>query len=94
MIPLSKMFVSLLLALSFSSLPPARCTNAAGLKFLSDNALKEGVVVMPSGLQYSIVIEGPGLESPFPNTSCLVHYMGTLIDGTEFDSSYKRGKVR
>jgi FKBP-type peptidyl-prolyl cis-trans isomerase len=85
---------SLLLALLLSALPLARSTNAAGLKFLSDNALEDGVVVLPSGLQYKVLTPGSGLETPFSNTTCLLHYTGTLADGTEFDSSYKRGKVR
>jgi FKBP-type peptidyl-prolyl cis-trans isomerase len=49
--------------------------------------------VLPSGMQYRVIVDGAGLQSPYPNTSCLVHYTGHLIDGTEFDSSYKRGKV-
>ena len=85
---------SLLLALLLSAIPLARSTNAAGLKFLSDNALEDGVVVLPSGLQYKVLAPGSGLETPLSNTTCLLHYTGTLADGTEFDSSYKRGKVR
>ncbi len=85
---------SLLLALLLYALPLARSTNAAGLKFLSDNALEDGVVVLPSGLQYKVIAPGSGLETPMSNTTCLLHYTGALADGTEFDSSYKRGKVR
>jgi hypothetical protein len=76
-----------------SAVPTARCTNAAGLLFLKENALKHGVMELPSGMQYRIIVDGHGRESPASNTSCLMHYVGTLIDGTEFDSSYKRGKV-
>jgi FKBP-type peptidyl-prolyl cis-trans isomerase len=85
--------VTVLIVLSLSAFPLADSTNAAGQKFLNDNALKEDVVVLPSGLQYKVLVEGTGRETPFSNTSCLVHYTGSLIDGTEFDSSYKRGKV-
>ena len=93
MAELRALLVTLLIVLSVSAFPLADSTNAAGQKFLNENALKEDVAVLPSGLQYKVLVEGTGRETPFPNTSCLVHYTGTLIDGTEFDSSYKRGKV-
>jgi hypothetical protein len=67
-------------------------TNAAGKKFLEENKAKEGVVVLPSGLQYKVIKKGAGTVSPLVGTSCSCHYRGTLIDGTEFDSSYKRGQ--
>src|SRR5437667_690054 len=60
-------------------------------KFLAENKAKEGVVTLPSGLQYKILSEGNG-ESPKPADMATVNYRGTLIDGTEFDSSYKRGQ--
>ena len=60
-------------------------------KFLAENKAKEGVVTLPSGLQYKILSEGNG-ESPKPADTATVNYRGTLIDGTEFDSSYKRGQ--
>ena len=62
---------------------------AAGEKFLAENAKKEGVKTTPSGLQYKIIKEGKG-EIPADTSVVKVHYKGTLIDGTEFDSSYKR----
>jgi FKBP-type peptidyl-prolyl cis-trans isomerase FklB len=62
-----------------------------GEKFLEENKAKPGVVTLPSGLQYKILNEGSG-ESPKPEDSVTVNYRGTLIDGTEFDSSYKRGQ--
>lgn len=62
-----------------------------GEKFLEENKKKEGVVTLPSGLQYKVLAEGSG-ESPKPNDMVTVNYRGTLIDGTEFDSSYKRGQ--
>jgi len=64
---------------------------AAGKAYLEKNEKKEGVVSMPSGLQYTVISEGTG-ESPAATDVVEVNYRGTLIDGTEFDSSYKRGK--
>jgi FKBP-type peptidyl-prolyl cis-trans isomerase FklB len=58
--------------------------------WLAENAKREGVATLPSGLQYEVVEAGDG-PSPGPNDSVTVHYKGTLIDGTEFDSSHKRG---
>lgn len=63
----------------------------AGEEFLKANAEKEGVVTLPSGLQYKIIEEGEG-QSPDANDTVTVHYRGTLIDGTVFDSSYDRGQ--
>ncbi|MDW7690906.1 FKBP-type peptidyl-prolyl cis-trans isomerase [Flammeovirgaceae bacterium SG7u.111] len=64
---------------------------AEGTKFLAENAKKEGVTTLPSGLQYIILEEGDG---PMPAASDRVttHYAGKLINGKEFDSSYKRGE--
>lgn len=62
---------------------------AAGEKFLAENKNKEGVVTTPSGLQYKVLVAGKG-EIPSKESKVKVHYKGTLIDGTEFDSSYKR----
>ena len=62
---------------------------AAGEKFLAENKEKEGVVTLPSGLQYKIITAGKG-EIPADTCRVKVNYRGTLIDGTEFDSSYKR----
>ena len=64
---------------------------AAGEAFLAENAGKEGVQVTESGLQYSVVTAGDGAR-PTAEDSVTVHYRGTLIDGTEFDSSYARGE--
>ncbi len=63
----------------------------AGEDFLRENAKKEGVVVLPSGLQYQVVKEGTG-RSPKATDNVKCHYEGTLIDGTMFDSSKKRGE--
>ena len=64
---------------------------ADGEKFLAENAKKEGVKVLPSGLQYKVITPGTG-RSPKATDTVTTHYKGTLIDGTEFDSSYKRGE--
>ena len=62
-----------------------------GREFLVENAKKEGVKTMDSGLQYKVIREGSG-RSPGPTDTVTVHYRGTLINGNEFDSSYRRGK--
>ena len=63
----------------------------AGRKFLAENAKKEGVVVMPSGLQYKVLVQGTG-DIPQKTEKVKVNYEGRLIDGKVFDSSYKRGE--
>lgn len=63
----------------------------AGIKFLAENKTKEGVVTTASGLQYKIITKGTG-EIPTADSKVKVHYKGTLLDGTEFDSSYKRNE--
>ena len=62
-----------------------------GNTFLAENAKKEGVVTLESGLQYKVIEEGSG-EIPTEKSKVTVHYRGTLINGEEFDSSYKRGQ--
>ncbi|MBE6275336.1 MAG: FKBP-type peptidyl-prolyl cis-trans isomerase [Bacteroides sp.] len=62
-----------------------------GKAFLAENAKREGVVTLPSGLQYEIIKEGNGIK-PNANDQVKCHYEGTLIDGTLFDSSIKRGQ--
>jgi len=64
---------------------------AEGQAFLDANKTKEGVQVLPSGLQYKVITQGSG-EKPTLDDKVKTHYRGTLIDGTEFDSSYKRNK--
>ena len=64
---------------------------AAGEKFLAENKTKEGVKTTESGLQYKVITEGKG-EIPADTCKVKVNYKGTLIDGTEFDSSYKRNE--
>jgi len=62
-----------------------------GAEFLAKNKLNAGVKVTPSGLQYRVINAGNG-DGPKPSDTVTVHYRGTLIDGTEFDSSYKRNE--
>jgi FKBP-type peptidyl-prolyl cis-trans isomerase FklB len=62
-----------------------------GDAFLAENKKKEGVKTLPSGLQYKVIKAGTG-KKPKLNDTVMTHYRGTLIDGTEFDSSYKRGQ--
>ena len=63
----------------------------AGEKFLAENTKKEGVITLKSGLQYEVLKEGNG-KKPSAKDTVVCHYEGTLIDGTVFDSSYKRGE--
>ena len=62
-----------------------------GETFLAENQKKEGVKTLPSGVQYKVIKTGTG-NSPKSTDEVTVHYRGALIDGTEFDSSYRRGK--
>ena len=62
-----------------------------GEAFLAENSGKEGVTTLPSGLQYKVITAGTG-KSPQKSDKVTVNYRGTLIDGTEFDSSYSRNK--
>lgn len=66
-------------------------TSAAGDKFLAENKGKPGVKTTSSGLQYKVIKEGSGPQPKAADT-VRVHYRGTLLDGTEFDSSYKRNE--
>ncbi len=62
-----------------------------GERFLAENAKKEGVVVLPSGLQYTVLTEGTGAQ-PKATDRVKCHYEGTLTNGQVFDSSYRRGE--
>ena len=66
-------------------------TKKEGEAFLAENKIKEGIITLPSGLQYKVIKEGTG-DMPKPTDTVTTHYSGTLIDGTEFDSSYRRGQ--
>lgn len=72
-------------------LPEGLEAQAAGREYLAENAEKDGVVTLPSGLQIETLRPGKG-PKPGPNDMVLVHYRGTLVDGTEFDSSYQRNQ--
>jgi FKBP-type peptidyl-prolyl cis-trans isomerase FkpA len=69
----------------------AAAAKEAGEKFLAENGKRDGVKTTASGLQYETVTEGTG-AAPTAADKVTVHYKGTLIDGTEFDSSYSRGQ--
>jgi FKBP-type peptidyl-prolyl cis-trans isomerase FklB len=73
-------------------LEQARQNLAAGRAFLEENEKKEGIMTLPSGLQYKVIREGSG-KTPAVEDTVTVHYRGALIDGTEFDSSYRRNKA-
>lgn len=62
-----------------------------GIAFLAENGKREGVVTLPSGLQYEVLVEGTGAK-PSANQSVKCHYHGTLINGVVFDSSVERGE--
>jgi FKBP-type peptidyl-prolyl cis-trans isomerase FklB len=64
---------------------------AEGKAFLAENAKKEGVKTLPSGLQYKVLSEGNG-KTPAKSDTVTVHYRGTFLNGTEFDSSIARGQ--
>lgn len=69
----------------------AEAVKVESKKFLEENAKKEGVKVTESGLQYTVIKEGEGAK-PKATDTVKVHYKGTLVNGKEFDSSYKRGE--
>jgi len=62
-----------------------------GAEFLAENGKKPGIITLPSGLQYKVIADGKG-KSPKTTSSVTTNYSGRLLDGTEFDSSYKRGQ--
>ena len=68
-----------------------KAARAEGEAFLKQNAAKEGIVTLPSGLQYQVLTPGTG-RKPKATDKVKCHYEGTLIDGTVFDSSYRRGE--
>ncbi len=68
-----------------------KAVKEAGEKFLAENAKKDGIITLPSGLQYQVLKEGNG-KRPKATDRVKCHYEGTLIDGTMFDSSIQRGE--
>ena len=77
--------------LCFAPTARAQVGREKGEAFLTENGKKEGVKTLPSGLQYRVLKEGDG-KHPTKADQVVVHYKGTLVDGREFDSSYKRGE--
>ena len=63
----------------------------AGVAFMAENISKEGIKELPSGIQYEVIKEGTGAQ-PLVTDSVKAHYKGTLLDGKEFDNSFKRGQ--
>ena len=68
-------------------------TSPEGKAWLEAKAKEDGVVTLESGLMYKVLRDGDGENHPKASTSCECHYEGKLIDGTIFDSSYKRGET-
>ena len=64
---------------------------AAGLAFMSENKNKPGVTELPEGIQYEVIKEGTGAQ-PLLRETVKAHYKGSLLDGKEFDNSFKRGQ--
>ena len=69
----------------------AQAAASAGIEFLKENAKKDGVTTLESGLQYEVITSGEGAQ-PTRESTVRTHYHGTLIDGSVFDSSYDRGE--
>jgi len=69
----------------------AEAAAGVGREYLVENAKREGVTVLPSGLQYEVLVTGEGAK-PSREDTVRTHYHGTLVDGTVFDSSYERGQ--
>jgi FKBP-type peptidyl-prolyl cis-trans isomerase FkpA len=85
-------FASLTIAVTLAfSFVMAQSSLENGQRFLKENAEKQGVKTTPSGLQYKVLSEGSG-KSPKATDVVVVNYRGTLINGKEFDSSYKAGQ--
>ena len=78
-------------ALNAERAEAGKAAKEAGEKYLAENAKKEGVITLPSGLQYQVLKEGNG-KKPTAKDSVKCHYEGFLIDGTVFDSSVQRGE--
>lgn len=79
---------------AMDKLKQIQAANLAEAKnFLSENKAKDGIKETGSGLQYKVLTSGDGSQSPEATDMVEVHYRGTLMDGTEFDSSYKRGET-
>ena len=86
-INLAKFFVVLFILTGCSKDSPTSSEQSEGEAYLETNGKREGVITTSSGLQYEILIQGDGAK-PTISSTVVVHYRGTKIDGTEFDSSY------
>jgi FKBP-type peptidyl-prolyl cis-trans isomerase FklB len=86
---------SMLLLLVATLVGLVAASNEVGTKFLEENKSREGVITLPSGLQYKVLRSGDGDSHPTPDSSCECHYEGRIAQkwpsGETFDSSYKRG---
>ncbi len=91
--PLQTTIRAVLAALTLTAACVAQTPGASerAEKFLMENKAKEGVKTLPSGLQYKVIKDGDG-KTPKLTDTVVTHYRGTLLDGTEFDSSYKRNE--
>lgn len=92
---IASFFKIILLGLTMSSSANAATAEenkTAGATFLAENGKKAGIVTTASGLQYEVLTKGTGTKSPSATDLVEVHYEGKLLDGTIFDSSYKRGE--
>lgn len=92
---ITSFFKIILLGLTMTSAAQAATAEenkTAGAAFLAENAKKEGIITTASGLQYEVLTKGTGTKSPLATDLVEVNYEGKLLDGTIFDSSYKRGE--
>ncbi len=88
----ANIFIVIAFGLQFQAEAQGATDNRAeGEAFLAQNAERDGVVTLPSGLQYQVLAEGDG-ATPRRRSTVVVHYRGTLVDGTPFDSSLSRGE--
>lgn len=81
----------IVLLTTLSAISASAGPNEEGKLFLKENSMKDGVISLPSGLQYKVLRRGDGEFHPTVDSTCSCHYEGRLIDGTVFDSSYARG---
>lgn len=93
MIVAASLFRHLLALLSLIPLGVA-ATDEAGTAYLEEKSKLADVVTLPSGLRYKVLEKGKGIFHPKESTPCLINYAGTLIDGTEFESSYTHGSPK
>jgi FKBP-type peptidyl-prolyl cis-trans isomerase len=92
---ITSFFKIILLGVTMSSTANAATAEenkTAGAAFLAENGKKTGIVTTASGLQYEVLTKGTGTKSPSASDLVEVNYEGKLLDGTIFDSSYKRGE--